>query len=337
MPHRLPTHQYLPEEAAFLNFRTLVDGMPTPYMVMDARLVIVYANLAYLDSVERALEDIVGRYIFDAFPDTEERIKGVREKFLNVLNGRTTHLDVQNYQHVHADGRVSTKTWQCVQTPYYGPDGRVIYIVQHADDITEASMLRSKNELISRELDHRVKNMFSVVMAVANLASHGAEDVQTFREEFCARIMSMDRTHAALQNVSWAGLSLHSILESELQQYGGPGSSRISTGGPRIQLNARTSQDCSLFIHELATNAAKYGCFSQPGGQLAVSWALDTATERLEIVWQETGLQGVSAPDHAGFGTQLGDFIPDMEVQRTYHDTGLEVRISLPRSVLGDS
>lgn len=249
MPHRLSTHQALPEEALHLNFRNLVDGMLTPYMVMDARLAIVYANAAYLESVERRLEDIAGRYIFEAFPDTEERISNVRRKFLDVLNGHTTRLDVQNYQHIRRDGSISSKTWQCVQTPYYGPDGSVAYIVQHAEDITEASSLRNKNEMISRELDHRVKNMFSVIMAVANLASQGADNVQTFREEFCARIMSMDRTHAALQGTSWTGLSLGDIIEAELRQYGGTSAPNIHVAAPRsgsIPARARISPCSSM-------------------------------------------------------------------------------------------
>ena len=323
----LPTHIDLPEQAALLNFRKLVDGMETPYMAMDCNLAIVYANPAYLASVERRWDEIAGRYLFDVFPDKPERVDAVRKIFLETLTGVTTKLERQEYRHKHPDGSISTKCWQCNQTPYFDGSGQVAFIIQHAEDITEAEKLRRRNEAISLELDHRVKNVFAVVQAVAALAGHNSNSVNSFRDDFEGRIMSMARTHDSLSRTDWEGLTLRQIMEAELGQYRGFEEGRVAFHGADIKLNPRASQLASLLAHEFGTNAAKYGCFSDPNGRLDVTaWAYPQQ-KSLKIEWKESGLQGITAPTTTGFGTRLESFMPNVTIEREFEDDGLRITI----------
>lgn len=334
MPLDMPPPDEPPVPAGYLNFMQLFDTMPTPYMVMDRQLRIVHANRAYLNVLERSLDQIAGRYIFDAFPDKPERVAAVRDIFLRTLDGVTTELDRQDFQFEHADGTVSTKCWQCTQTPYFDGTGRVVYIVQHAEDVTDEAKLQRQNEAISLELDHRVKNVFSIVQAVAAMAGKNAGSIREFQEDFEARIMAMSRTHGLLARTNWSGLSLKTILDASLEQYGGFQPGRVNFHGRDVTLSPRASQMASLLGHELATNAAKYGCFSEPGGRLDITFWPDPARMQLKVEWKESGLSGIRPPERSGFGTQLETFMKNVSIDRDYEDDGIRVTINayLPES-----
>lgn len=334
MPDPLTTHAGLPPEAVFLNFRHLVDDMPTPYLVVDRALHIVYANKAYLGRMDQGLGTIAGRYLFEVFPETEERIAEVLPHFEAAFAGRTSRTSSLHYSQLLPDGTARPRVWQCVYSPYYDGAGQVAYVVAHIEDITEAERLRQKNEMIAKELDHRVKNVFAVVQATAALAGQRTSDAAEFRRDFNARIEAMSRTHDSLASSDWGRLQLRDIFAAELEQYGGLASPRISVSGPDIELMPKACQDGSLFIHELSTNAAKYGCFSQPGGRLDVSWEVSADGLLLRILWKESGLSGIRAPETVGFGTQLSDFMPTLTVTRTYREEGLAVEISVQLAAL---
>lgn len=327
MPLDMPSPDKPPVSAGYLNFMQLFDTMPTPYMVMDRQLHVIYANKAYLTMLERSLDQISGRYIFDAFPDTPERVASVREIFLRTLDGVTTQLESQDFRFEHPDGTTSTRCWQCTQTPYFDGTGKVVYIVQHAEDVTDEAKLQRQNEAISLELDHRVKNVFSIVQAVAAMAGRNAGSIAAFREDFEDRIMAMSRTHGLLARTNWAGLSLKDILEASVEQYGGFQPGRVSFHGPDVTLSPRASQMASLLGHELATNAAKYGCFSRRGGRLDVTFRPDPSRMTLEVEWKESGLSGIRPPEQCGFGTQLETFMNNVSIDRDYEDDGIRVTI----------
>lgn len=327
MPGQLSTHEGLPPDSVFLNFRKLLDNILTPYMVMDPDLVIIYANKAYLDSVERSLDEIAGKYIFESFPDGDDRMARARDTFLKTLDGEPTRLERQFFEHEHADGTVSTKCWQYVQTPYFGSDDEVLYIVQQAEDITEAVALERRNELIAQELDHRVKNIFAVIQAVAMLSGERAESVDDFRDEFAARLAAMSRTHDQLRANSWDGLGLKDVIGDALEQFCGAESPRVRISGPEVRLSPRGAQHASLLVHELATNAAKYGCLSVEDGELQITITPGDDPHTLMVDWKETGLKGLKTPEREGFGTQLVKFMPNLKMQRIYEENGLLLKL----------
>lgn len=329
MPENPATHQGQPQDSAFLNFQQLFDNLPTPYMVMDRDLVIIYGNTAYLRAVERDLDELAGRYVFDCFPENEERVDYFRNIFLKTLEGETTRFERESYQLLRPDGSSSARHWQSVHTPYYDPSGRVGYIIQQIDDITELVELETQNESITRKLDHRAKNIFAVVQSIAALSSQNATSVEAFRQDFTGRIAAMARTYEALAQSQEDGLTLGEILIGELEEYGDVPSPRISVSGPDYYFSRQTSQDISMVVHELAKNAAKFGCLSTKDGKLSVSWTVDPETAVIDLVWDESGLSGITAPTKLGFGTRLADFMRNIKVDRTYRDEGLLLKARL--------
>ena len=165
------------------------------------------------------------------------------------------------------------------------------------------------------------------------MAGKNAGSIDEFREDFEDRIMAMSRTHSLLSRTNWAGLSLKDILDTSIEQYGGFAPGRAHFHGHDITLNPRASQMASLLGHELATNAAKYGCFSKPGGRLDITCWPDLARKQLKVEWKESGLSGIRAPKQFGFGTRLETFMPNVSIERDYEDDGIRITI---RTVLLD-
>lgn len=328
MPHRLATHNALPAASALMDFRHLVDGMPTPYIVMDRSLNVVYANQAYLDTAERKLSDLIGKNVFRIFPDTDDRTAPIREAFIRTLNGETTRLDQLYYHFRHADGTYSSRCWRSVQTPYYDSDGEVAYIIQHPEDITEADKLRQRNEMIQRELDHRVKNLFSVIQAVAMMSGTKAETIDQFREEFADRLAAMGSTYDQLREQNWDGLWLHDILRDGLRQFCGDNCDKVTISGPNVRLSTRGAENASLLVHEMATNAAKYGCFSVPEGRLNIRTDYAEDPHSVHMSWKESGMTGIKAPETTGFGTRLFQSMQSSTSERLFEEDGLHVKLT---------
>ena len=170
---------------------------------------------------------------------------------------------------------------------------------QHAE-IRRGRALQEQQVTMLHELNHRVKNTLATVQALAR-QSRGAEGVLE------ARILALSKTHDLLTREDWSGASLSEVLESELSPYR-TGGDQIGLDGPDVALSPRHVLALGMTIHELTTNAAKYGALSAPGGRVRVSWSLVTTEAgmpRLRLTWQESGGPPVAPPGRRGFGSRL--------------------------------
>ncbi len=167
-------------------------------------------------------------------------------------------------------------------------------------DITERRANEEARLMLAREVDHRAKNALAVVQSLVTLTV--APTKEAFVSAIRGRISALARAHSLLAQNRWQGADLARILEEETMAYHKPG--QVSFSGPEVMLEPNTVQPISLIIHELATNAVKYGAFSVPRGQVALDWHLLPSRE-LELVWKESGGPKVKAPGTAGFGTTL--------------------------------
>ena len=312
-------------------FQSLMSSWSLPVMILDREMLFVFANEAYLASVERLWSDLEGVYIFDAFPDTEERVQTVKAIFERSLAGVMTTLDAQPYHLDLANGEVETRYWQTVQEPIRDRSGDVQFMVQRAEDVTERTLLLKQNEIISAELDHRVKNLMTIIQSVARLTERSAVSTESYIEDFCARIDSMGRTYDRLSENKWRGLRFRELIEEELSTLLGQASDRYTIEGPDITLSLKSTKDAGLMIHELATNAVKYGCFTRPDGHLTVKWFVEETYLRVE--WIETGLVNLQPPDRKGFGTKLFLSMPNVKYEIQYLPTGVHVIIQTPREI----
>ncbi|MBI1198044.1 MAG: PAS domain S-box protein [Phenylobacterium sp.] len=198
-------------------------------------------------------------------------------------------------------------------------------------DITERKANEEARLLLAREVDHRAKNALAVVQAVVSLTR------ATTKEEFIAavrgRVSALGRAHSLLAQNRWEGADLVQIVRDEAAGYHREGQVRIN--GPTIVLPPNAVQPLSLLIHELATNAVKYGALSAERGRVEVSWSIDGDGD-LEIRWSEFGGPPVEAPQRAGFGSTLVREVATRQlggsIEMAWPATGLNLVARLPSS-----
>jgi PAS domain S-box-containing protein len=188
--------------------------------------------------------------------------------------------------------------WDEVVTPIFAGDGRPERLLVVSRDVTEAKHAEERRELLMAELDHRVKNNFATVLAVARQTLRRGPDA----EAFAGRLEAMARAHDLLSRNQWEGADLAVLLRTMLEPYG----ERVRLSGPPVRLEPRMVQTLGMAIHELATNAAKHGALSAAGGRVAVAWRhwVD-GTRRLTLEWQEQRGPPVERPGRWGFGLTL--------------------------------
>ena len=192
---------------------------------------------------------------------------------------------------------------------------------------------------LTRELNHRVKNTLANVLSIAALTRRGASNLDEFNESLTARIRALSATHDLLSQTDWSNAPLGEIVRSELAPYITGQAGHVEMSGPEIKLAPNDAMSLGLAIHELATNAAKYGALSTPSGRIHVHWALVNADEA-ELHWREEGGPPVTEPSKRGFGRDLIEKIVAhelrSEVNLQFLPGGVECRLRVPVRVRRD-
>ncbi|MEQ1695923.1 MAG: PAS domain S-box protein [Hyphomicrobiaceae bacterium] len=181
-------------------------------------------------------------------------------------------------------------------------------------DITVRKEHESHVRLIMRELSHRTKNALAVAQAMAWQTARSTTDVDEFQERFSQRIDGLSRSIGLLVRGDWEGVKLHDLLMEQLAPFL-DAAARLTCEGPPLVLHPNGAQDLGLVVHELATNASKYGALSAPDGRIVITWTIRTSDQPvLQLDWQEIGGPLIEPPVRCGFGTTV---IRDM-LARTY-------------------
>ncbi len=314
-----------------LPFNAIFAVVPTPLLILDTDKIIVGMNDAYLHTTNRTREDLVGRHVFEAFPESGERLKMFEDAFTKALSGEENKLIEVPYsipRPASEGGGVKQIFWTCIQTPIF-EDGVVKFMMQNAVDVTEQFETEQQNRVISTELDHRVKNILAIVSTIGRRTGRDAITIDGFLKTFDARLQAMARTHTLLANSKWSGANLRALVEQELAPFGAHEMIRID--GPDVMLDARRAQALSMAVHELATNASKYGALSPVGGDLKVNWFV-LPEGGFEFTWRETLSQPLLPPTHRSFGSIIIDDVTprqmDGKVRRVYEPDGVSFTLT---------
>ncbi|WP_395394035.1 CHASE domain-containing protein [Novosphingobium sp. BL-8A] len=186
---------------------------------------------------------------------------------------------------------------------------------------------------LTRELNHRVKNTLANVLSIAALTRRRATDIDDFTESLTARIRALSATHDLLSQSDWRHAGLGDVVRSELAPYMEGNEGHVEMSGPDIKLAPNDAMSLGLAIHELATNAAKYGALSRPDGRIHVHWDILTP-EIAQVHWREEGGPPVSEPAKRGFGRDLIEKIVahelKAEVELEFRPAGVECRLKIP-------
>jgi PAS domain S-box-containing protein len=213
-------------------------------------------------------------------------------------------------------------------------------------DITERRRAEERQVLLVREVDHRAKNVLAVVQAALRLTPR--HDPAAYARMVEGRVAALARAHSLLADNQWSGADLAALLRAELQAFlppdlatdpAKPGPQRIAIAGPALLVAPQPSQAIGMAMHELATNAVKYGALSLAGGRVRLGWRLDEAAGLLLLSWAETGGPPIEAPPPArGFGTRVVDATLERQlggrIRRVWRPEGLLLEAALPLATI---
>jgi two-component sensor histidine kinase len=180
-------------------------------------------------------------------------------------------------------------------------------IAERDEALTAGRRTEKRQSLLVRELHHRVRNTLGTVQAMLGSTARSARSVEQFYRSFSARIASLARVQTLLTEDYWQLASLREMLEHELQPFLDEGHDRVLLSGPPVELSADLAIPVGMSLHELTTNAIRFGALSVPEGRVEVTWNLleDAGRRRLYLEWIECGGPPVGEPQHKGFGTTL--------------------------------
>lgn len=202
-------------------------------------------------------------------------------------------------------------------------------------DITERKQADAHRETLIGELNHRVKNVLAAVMSIASQTWRRSGSLDEFRKAFEGRLFALSRAHDLLVEQDWTGAEMTQLARRTLEPYNM--AERVVLDGPRLRLNPKAGVALVLILHELATNAVKYGALSSQGGRLEVAWRLEGSGngDLIRLEWTETGGPPVKLPSHQGFGTSLirrsASYELGGDATMEFREDGLRCRLIFPQ------
>ncbi len=233
--------------------------------------------------------------------------------------GRASRVQLQR----SPEGPLETVYLNFIYQPIRDASGKVAGIFVQGHDVTDTIVAAERQKLMIDELNHRVKNTLATVQSIAMQTARSHADPKTFAEGFQARLLALSHTHDLLTRSHWEGADLRAILQHETEAHG---PQRISLNGQPVALGAAAALSLGMILHELATNAAKYGALSGPEGRVLIDWAVaDQTNPVMHLTWREIDGPPVVEPTRRGFGSRLIE-------RNVRHDLAGEVKLEYATS-----
>ena len=261
---------------------------------------LIYANPATLKAIGRSRDEAIGRTEREWHADPAEA-----EAIIATDNQVMRSGKVQRFEQQLTPLGGNKRIYESTKAAMRDYDGKVIGVVGVSTDITERHRDQAHLNLLVGELNHRVKNTLTIVQSLAHQTFRGAGIEATARTAFEGRLAALATAHNLLTRERWEATDLETVVvETLAAQVSDPTS--VSIRGPRIRLDPKTAVSIAMALHELATNAIKYGALSVDGGHVTVRWSSGSADEpRLLLDWRESGGPKVTEPTTRGFGSRM--------------------------------
>ena len=285
----------------------------------------------------RTAPEIVGRSQQEVIPETGQDT-GATIKRAVIETGEPARGDVR----ILFDGN---ETWYDLTVhPLTSDHGAITGVIAGAVEITRYKEQEARIRLLMRELTHRSKNLLTVIQAIMRQTASNSESIDDFETRFSARLQSLAGSHDLLVREDWQGASMRDLVRSQLGHYGDRIDSQIEMTGESLQIRPDAAQHIGMALHELATNAAKYGALSTPTGKVGISWKVEPAADGIPMCtlsWEESGGPPVERPGRRGFGRVVIERTVARalhgEVRIDYAATGLRWTLEFPKSLVSDS
>ncbi|MBX9772938.1 MAG: PAS domain S-box protein [Xanthobacteraceae bacterium] len=255
--------------------------------------IIIWANRSELEMLGYSADEYIGHHIADFHAD-----RPVIEDILRRLTERETLV---NYgaRLLCKDGSTRDVT---INSSVYWEGDKFIHTRCFTRDVSERRAFEQRIQLLGREAEHRAKNVLATVQAIVHLTQ--ADSADAVKKAIAGRIRALANVHALFANPQSGGAELRALVEQELLPYYKGNSKPFETHGPKVLLKSDIAQTMAVALHELATNAAKYGALSTTTGCVRVEWSF-VADEVLLLRWTETCGPPVQPPTRTGFGTRV--------------------------------
>jgi two-component sensor histidine kinase len=326
-----------PAGPAAPDFGLLFETAPAAMLVLAAdppRFTMVAVNAAHSRAFGSTKDEILGRGLFEVFPEpltpaTSQFVASVKSSLARVLDsGLADEMSAQPYTLALPNGATEQRYWGATHSPVRDQHGRMTHILSTVRDLTAEANERRLSEaraLLMREVDHRARNALTIVQSLVRLTQ--ARSLPEFKSVVLGRVEALARAQTSLARRKWEGAQLLEVVTEELASL--TASNRYRVGGPDVLLHAEQVQAMSMALHELATNANKYGALGAAAGQVDVSWS--TEARRLTLVWSEDGGPCVTAPANKGFGSRLLERLAKQlggDIRRQWRPEGLRVELT---------
>jgi two-component sensor histidine kinase len=257
-----------------------------------------FANRAYLDLVRA--QDVIGKRLVEVMPELDPQYLDIfatvrRTGQAFVGHDMAYHLKPGGKQMIYVDA---------IAEPIFADDGAVQAVFIEGYEVTDKVEAERQLTFVTREVDHRANNLLAVIQSIVRLSR--ATSQEELQRNLIGRIDALARAHQLLASARWLGADLRRLVEEELLPYtlGEPDRTRLA--GPELALSPNEAQALAMGLHELATNAAKYGALSTSTGKIRVTWRRESSGAR-RLRWQEDGGPRVAPPTHKSFGTSVLD------------------------------
>jgi two-component sensor histidine kinase len=239
----------------------------------------------------------------------------------------------------YRDARGRYRVLETNARPRFSPAGEFIGMIGVNVDVTEREEAEKARELLVAELNHRVKNTLSVVQGIAHQTFRSAAEPAEARKAFEGRLVALAAAHNLLTQANWENASLRKLAELALDVRG-LNAGRVLLSGPEVLLSPKEAVAIAMALHELATNARKYGALANDGGRIGIAWErADGVRPQLRLDWREAGGPAVAPPQRRGFGSLLLErtLAQDLEGEVTmrFDPDGFACSISAPLRLVG--
>lgn len=303
----------------------IVDTVADPMLLLDESLRVQSANRAFFEVFKVERDDTIGGHIYDLgngqwdIPDLRHLLLEVIPKAKAIIDYRVEH-DFPDLGH-----KTMLLTARTLQS-----DSAIQFMLLSIVDITERAQHEAERDMLFDELRHRMKNLLSIARSLARQTTTEGRSAAQYRDDFLGRFGAMIEA----QEVGFSGgdgTNLTALIERVLSPYAmDPEAVEIVPDGT-VTLASTTLTSLGLVLHELATNAAKYGALSVPEGRVTIGWTVDAPGGNLHLTWVESGGPKVTPPTTLGFGSKLiRTAIAGGEVDKIFAPDGVRVKIDIP-------
>jgi len=290
----------------------IVDSSFDAIISKDLTSIITSWNLAAERMFGYSAEEAIGQSILMLIPDH------LKSEETEIISRVRTGQRVASYETTRKRKDGALISVSLTVSPIKNANGEIVGASKIARDISAAKESERRIRLLMREVNHRVKNQFAVILSMVRETSKRSSDPREFEELIRARIMALSRSHDLLVTSEWAGASLFDLIQEHLKPFGRE--EQILLSGPVLTLQSNAVQNLGMAFHELGTNSSKYGALGSEGGQVEITWTIGSSTQELtaksagpsagrefQLLWTETSTPrpdvGREESARKGFGT----------------------------------